>query len=580
MTTAHRLCTKMKNIFFIIKTLVLLSVTVFALVCFHEMIVVFSQPFSTTPVFLALCSPLHRLRVNSAQISLKVSILRHCDICQSGWAAMAIVQTAASSCQACQALFTLLCIHLTEDWTVCGLLSNDCTDEKNCVRPPFQWLHWWKELCAASFPMTALMKRTVCSLLSNDCTDEKNCVQPPFQWLHWWKELCAASFPMTALMKRTVCSLLCNDCVDEKNHHLCAVTSFPMTALMKRTVCSLLCNDCVDEKNHHLCAVTSFPMTALMKRTVCSLLCNDCVDEKNHHLCAVTSFPMTALMKRTVCSLLCNDCVGEKNHHLCAVTSFPMTALMKRTVCDRLSNDRTDEKNGLCGISFPLTALMKRTVCNLLPNSDDCTDEKENRVWPPFQWLHWSKGEPCVTSFPMTALIKRRTVCDLLSNDCIDEKKNQLCVTSFPMTALMKRRIDCVRPPFQWPHWWTTKTQVWHCQWCSSWSQKFTDVFIKAQDTSFILHWCVQPKSAATCPRLQKHFSHNSQHGKKILFHSLNHPDKFTLTKQPLTHHLTHHLLSCGGSPRQWVPTEVLPCSHVVVHSGNGYPLRFSLAHM
>ena len=73
-----------KHFFFIIKTLVLLSVTIFALVCFHEMIVVFSQPFSTTPVFLALRSPLHRLRVNSAQISLKVSILRHCDIYQSG----------------------------------------------------------------------------------------------------------------------------------------------------------------------------------------------------------------------------------------------------------------------------------------------------------------------------------------------------------------------------------------------------------------------------------------------------------------------------------------------------------------
>ena len=179
--------------FFYNQNIVLLSVTVFALVCFHEMIVVFSQPFSTTPVFLALCSPLHRLRVNSAQISLKVSILRHCDICQSGWAPMAIVQTAASSCQACQALFTLLCIHLTEDWTVCGLLSNDCTDEKNCVQPPLQWLRWWKE-----------QPSVCCYLLSNDCTNEKNCVWPPFQWPHWWKEW-------------TVWDLFSTDCIDEKN---------------------------------------------------------------------------------------------------------------------------------------------------------------------------------------------------------------------------------------------------------------------------------------------------------------------------------------------------------------------------
>ena len=36
-------------------------------------------------------------------------------------------------------------------------------------------------------------------------------------------------------------------------------------------------------------------------------------------------------------------------------------------------------------------------------------------------------------------------------------------------------------------------------------------------------------------------------------------------------------VLTCSCSPRQWVPTEVLSCSHVVVHPGNGYPLRFCL---
>ena len=143
------------------------------------------------------------------------------------------------------------------------------------MRPPFQGLHWWKELRAAFFAMTALTalmkRRTVCDLLSNsnDCTDEKeNCVWPPFQRPHWWKgELCVTSFPipMTALMKRRiVCDLLSNsnDRIDEKENGVWPL-QWRHWWKGESSVCYLLSSDGIDEKKNGLCAA-SFPVTAQM----------------------------------------------------------------------------------------------------------------------------------------------------------------------------------------------------------------------------------------------------------------------------------------------------------------------------
>ena len=225
------------------------------------MIVVFSQPFSTTPVFLALRSPLHRLAWTPHKFHWK---------CPS-WDIVTSVRAAEHPWPLSK--LPPLCVKLVKPCSFCYAST------------------WQKTgLYAASFPMTALMKRIACSLLCNDCTDEKN------------NNLCVTSFPMTALMnRRTVCDLLSNDCIDEKKNGLC-VTSFPLTALMKRTVCNLLSNDCIDEKEN--CVWPPFQWLHWWKEepAVRYLLSNDHIDEKKNGLCAA-SFPMTTLMNHQNTSL-------------------------------------------------------------------------------------------------------------------------------------------------------------------------------------------------------------------------------------------------------------------------------------